>query len=67
MSDISSAQGDHVKALQQIHPRVEKFFKTTMKNTSLPWIFSGMDQFGSPEQEIEFLLCSIEYTNLPGI
>ncbi len=66
MSEISSAKGDHVKALQQMYPRVEKFFRTTMKNTNLSWVFSGMDQFGGPEQEIEFLLCSIEYTNLAG-
>ena len=65
-NEISTARQDHIKALQEIYPRVEKYFKTTMKNTKLPFVFSGMDSFGQPEQEIEFLLCGIEYSELSG-
>ncbi len=66
MADTSSpAFKGHVEALHAIGLRLDKY-RDDPKVRGLDWLFSGMDDFGGPYQQIEFLLTSIDYSSLVG-
>jgi hypothetical protein len=66
MADTSSpAYQAHVKALQTIFPRLAKY-RDDKRVEGLLWLFSGMDDFGGPYQEAEFLLSKMDYSSLVG-
>ncbi len=66
MADTTSpAFQGHVAALQALYPRVAKY-RSDPRIDGLLWLFSGMDDFGGPYQEAEFLLTSIDYSSLVG-
>ena len=56
----------HVKALQTLYGRVQAY-RENPKVEGLLWLFSGMDDFGGPYQEVDFVLKKIDYSPLKPI